>query len=118
MYLKRTGKKKRSTKHPHSILQIDNGTCYLCEKQNRDQRKYHSYLEIHHIYGGPNRALSEQHGFKVKLCLEHHRIGPDAVHQNIKNMRLLQKDAQREYEKTHTRQQFRELIGRNYLDDE
>lgn len=118
MQLKKTRKKKRRMRHPDSILQINDGTCYLCEKLNLNQHKYHSCLETHHIYGGPNRALSEQHGFKVKLCLEHHRIGPDAVHQNIKNMRLLQKDAQREYEKTHTRQQFRELIGRNYLDDE
>lgn len=61
--------------------------------------------------------ISEEHGFKVKLCPKHHRTGTDAVHQNIKNLRMLQKDAQREYEKTHTRQQFMELIGRNYLED-
>ncbi len=53
----------------------------------------------------------------MKLCPEHHRTGPEAVHRSIKSMRLLQEEAQRSYEKTHTRKQFMELIGRNYLEE-
>lgn len=114
-YPKNTEKKKRR-KHRLSILHPDDGTCYLCWKLNHDCH-IRNNLETHHVFGGPNRRISEEYGFKAKLCPEHHRTGPEAVHRNIKNMRLLQKEAQRVYEKTHTRGQFMELIGRNYLEE-
>ncbi|MDE7326281.1 MAG: hypothetical protein K2N63_08410 [Lachnospiraceae bacterium] len=116
MYPKNSRKKKRKISHPPSILHQDNGTCYLCLKLDHNLRIYKD-LETHHIFGGPNRKISEANGFKVALCIRHHRTGPDAVHNKIGNLRMLQKDAQREYEKTHTREQFMELIGRNYLED-
>ena len=72
-------------------------------------------LQEHHIFGGPNRPVSEAEGLKCWLCLEHHTRGPEAVHNNIRNMRILQQDAQQAYEKTHTREEFVRLIGRNYL---
>lgn len=115
IYPKKAAKKKRRS-HPPSILHPDDGTCYLCRKLAHNDR-IHRVLEEHHIFGGPNRSISEEHGFKVKLCQEHHRTGKDAVHQKIENMRILQRDAQREYERKHTRQQFMNLIGRNYLED-
>ncbi len=111
------GKKKKRSLHSPSILQPDGRTCWLCEHLDHNCTKYR-YLEEHHIYGGPNRSISEQHGFKVKLCPAHHREGLEAVHQNIKNMRRLQQEAQRKYEETHTREQFMRLIGRNYLEEE
>lgn len=52
---------------------------------------------------------------KVYLCPGHHTAGAEAVHNNHKNMRLLQQDGQRAYEREHTRAEFMELIGRNYL---
>lgn len=116
MYPKGTGKRKRRIHHPPSILHPDDGTCYLCRKLNHDYR-IHNNLEEHHVFGGPNRKISEENGFKLKLCPEHHRTGPEAVHRSIKSMRLLQEEAQRSYEKTHTRKQFMELIGRNYLEE-
>lgn len=116
MYQKRKGGKKRRP-HKPSILHPDDGTCYLCGKLNQDYRT-HKYLEVHHVFGGnPNRMISETHGFKVKLCAEHHRTGPDAVHRNIDTMRLVQRETQKKYEETHTRKQFQNLIGRNYLDE-
>ena len=118
MFPKVKGKKKRRMRHPASILHQNDGTCYLCVRLNQDFRM-HRYLETHHVFDGPNRMISEEHGFKVKLCPEHHRTGPEAVHRKIENMRLIQRDAQRAYEKTHTRQQFTSLLGgRNYLMDE
>ena len=72
----------------------------------------------HHIYDGPNRQNSEAEGLKVYLCLDHHIMGPEAVHNNHKNMRILHRDGQRAYERTHSRAEFMSLIGRNYLDEE
>lgn len=102
-------------KHKQSILHGKDGTCYLCMKLNDD----YSYKQLHehHIFGGPNRKASEAEGLKVYLCLEHHVLGQNAVHNNQKNMRLLQQDGQRVYEQEHTRAQFMELFGRNYLEE-
>ncbi len=116
MFPKEKGKKRQRRIHPPSILHPDDGTCYLCRKLDHNGQIQRN-LEIHHIFGGPNRAISETQGFKVKLCPKHHRTGSQAVHKNIKSMRLIQKDAQREYEKEHTRQQFMNLIGRNYMEE-
>ena len=110
-------RKKKRKKHRASILHEKDGTCYLCMKLNRDYR-IHKTIHEHHVYGGANRAVSEAEGFKVYLCLGHHIDGPEAVHNNQGNMRIIQEDCQRAYEKTHTRQQFRELTGRNYLNEE
>ena len=107
----------RRKKHKPSILHSKDGTCYLCEKLNRDFRR-HQVLHEHHIFGGPDRSISEEEGLKVYLCLAHHIDGPEAVHNNHKNMRLLQKDGQRAYECTHTREAFMDRFGRNYLGDE
>jgi hypothetical protein len=75
----------------------------------------HKGLHEHHVFDGQNKQISEENGFKVYLCWQHHTYGQQAVHNNIDNMRLIQQDIQREYEKTHTREQFMRLIGRNYL---
>jgi hypothetical protein len=51
----------------------------------------------------------------VYLCPEHHETGPEAVHREYAMMRMLQEDAQREYEKSHTRAEWMALIGKNYI---
>lgn len=57
----------------------------------RDYRRY-PVVHDHHISDGPNRQNSEAEGLKVYLCLNHHIVGPEAVHNNHKNMRILQRD--------------------------
>lgn len=115
----KNGKKprKKRQKHKTSILHQKDGTCYLCMKLNQDYR-YHKVLHEHHIYGGSNRKISEAEGLKVYLCLDHHVNGPEAVHNNHENMRIVQRDAQKAYERTHTREEFVKRIGRNYLEEE
>ena len=115
MFPKTKNRKKRK-KHGKSILHCRDGTCYLCMKLDGNYGEQRT-LHEHHVYGGALRAVSEREGFKVYLCLRHHIDGAEAVHNNQKNMRIIQRDCQREYEKTHTRQQFMDLIGRNYLED-
>lgn len=89
-----------------SILGSEKGKCYVCGREG--------YTERHHIYGGPNRAVSEREGFVVDLCYEHHR-GTMGVHFNKNIMDALHKGCQRLYEEDHTREEFMALIGRNYL---
>ena len=113
-YPKPKPKKKRRS-HPRSILQEKDGTCYLCRRLEHDYR-IHKNIEEHNAFSGnPGRQISEREGFKVFLCPEHHRIGPAAVHNNVEMMRLIQMDAQEEYEQTHTRAEWMAIMGRNYL---
>lgn len=109
-------RKKRQKRHKKSILHQKDGTCYLCGKLNGD-RRIHAVTQEHHIFGGANRSRSEEEGLKVYLCLRHHIEGPEAVHNNHTNMRILQRDGQRAFEKAHSRAEFMQIFGRNYLDE-
>lgn len=112
------GKMKKRKKHKKSILHYKDGTCYLCVKLKGICSKY-PVVHEHHVYPGkPNRQISEAEGFKVYLCPRHHEYHKEAVHENDENMKMIQRDCQRKYEETHTRQQFMDLIGRNYLEEE
>ena len=84
----------------------------------RPARFTQKITEEHHIFfGNPGRRLSEEHGLKVDLCLEHHRIGSEAVHNNRKNDLILKRIAQAQYERTHTREEFRATFGKSYLEE-
>lgn len=97
-----------------SIIWQQEGTCYLCCLQG-DYRR-HAVLHTHHVIpGNPGRRLSDKHGLTVRLCMEHHTEGPQAVHRNHENMRILQRAAQEAFEKTHTREEFMKIFGRSYL---
>ena len=117
MFPKQKIKKKRK-KHKKSILHNrSDGTCYLCARLHNDYR-VHRYLEEHHVFGGdPNRTISEAEGLKAYLCLEHHRTGEEAVHKNKQVRKMLQQDAQKSFEESHTREEFMKLFEKNYMED-
>ena len=90
-----------------SIIQQSNG-CYFCGSTG--------LLEEHHIFfGNPGRKISEKNGFKVRLCPYCHRIDGVSPHKNRNNDLMLKRLCQREFEKTHSREEFIKLVGRNYL---
>lgn len=111
LFPKGDGKKKRR-KHGKSIMPAYGG-CYLCRLLEGDDRKKNT--ENHHIFFGPNRERSEEYGFTTRLCQEHHRNGPAAVHTNAEVCRILQRECQKEFEKAHSREEFVRIIGKNYL---
>lgn len=105
---------KKRVKKQKSILQDQEiKQCYLCMLLEEDYRE--KLVEDHHIYFGSNRRNSEIHGFKVNLCLQHHREGKEAVHNNRDNDLILKKVCQREYERAHTREEFVQIIGKSYI---
>lgn len=69
----------------------------------------------HHIFGGPNRKISDREGFTVPLCNRCHNMSDNGVHFNMSLDRFMKRWAQKKYEETHTREEFLKLIGRNYL---
>lgn len=82
--------------------------CYLCGRTD--------WIECHHLFGGARRKISEENGFVVDLCHWHHNEPPSGAHHNRELSDQLKRMAQSKYEETHTRAEFMELIGRNYLD--
>ena len=57
------------------------------------------------------RKISEAEGFTVRLCMKHHAHGGRSdVHQNADIAQILHEDAQRAYEKRHSRKEFIDLI--------
>lgn len=77
-----------------------------------------SNLHRHHIYFGIGlREISEQNGFWVYLEGKLHNQSNKGVHCGNRNLDLyLKKLCQAQYEETHTRKEFMELIGKNYLE--
>ena len=75
-------------------------------------------LHKHHIYFGTGRRrISEMFGFWVWLKPELHnasRFGAHGMEGHELDMKL-KRECQAEFEKTHTREEFRALIGKSYL---
>ena len=93
-----------------SILQTEK-VCYITGQTNN--------LHKHHIYfGNPGRQISEREGFWVYLAPWLHNQSNEGVHgKNGHELDLmLKRHCQMAYEKTHSREEFMALIGRNYLD--
>lgn len=95
-----------------SIMQNEK-ECYLCRYFYGAENVIG--LEEHHCFGGANRPLSEKYGLKVWLCQKHHNTAPFGVHFNQKHMEILRQLAQKEFEKSHTRDEFCKIFGRNYI---
>ena len=79
--------------------------CYFCGSP---------YTELHHIFGGAYKKASEQYGFVVDLCYEHHR-GDHGVHFNKELREQLRRECQERFEEEHTREEFRAIFGKSYL---
>lgn len=79
---------------------IKSGICENCGK-------YSQRLDPHEVYGGSNRKRSIKYKFIKLLCRECHS------NENIINQ--LRIDTQKEFEKTHTKEEFIKLIGKSYM---
>ena len=76
--------------------------CAICRRPATDR---------HHIYEGSRRQASERAGMVVWLCHDHHMA---IHHDEAANLRMKQA-AQREFEKTHTREEFMEIFHKSYI---
>lgn len=79
---------------------VKEGICEFCGNYSR-------HLDPHEVYGGSNRKRSMEHKFVKLLCKKCH--DDEDI---IKQLRI---DAQKEYMKTHTEEEFIKLIGKSYL---
>lgn len=94
-------------------MQKDKGFCYLCRMLNGDT--FPKQTQEHHVcFGTANRRLSEKYGLKVYLCLNHHTVGPEAVHNNHENARILQREAEKVFEENFPGESFIKIFGRSF----
>lgn len=87
--------------------------CFICGRNGNGDR-----LELHHIFGGARRQLSEKYGLTVYLCGERcHRNGEYSAHRNAEVAAYLHRYGQRKamQENGWTAEQFAEIFGKNYL---
>lgn len=96
---KRTAKQNKIERDRDKDL-IKTGYCGYCGK-------YCEKLDPHEIYGGSNRKRSIKYGFVKLLCRK--------CHSNENILQELKIKTQKEFEKTRTREEFIEIIGKSYL---
>lgn len=65
-----------------SVICNDKSRCYLCGRYGPTHE--------HHIFGGPDRNMSEKYGLKVPLCLDCHE-GNDGAHGRSERAKSLRK---------------------------
>ena len=85
-----------------SILTNNMEVCFICKMPASD---------IHEVYAGAKRQVSMENGFCIPLCRRCHNIITKNYQEDVK----LRVRCQKEYEKTHTREEFLDLIHRNYI---
>jgi len=108
-----------------SIIEGDkDGACYLCRLYGRPpealaDHSRHPAIQVHHIFEGvANRKLSEHYGLKVHLCIYHHTVGPDAVHNNRVWDRKLKEIGQKTFEEKYGEGTFLQVFGKSYLGED
>lgn len=99
----KTIKQRQVEKSRFSIFTNNFNICYYCKKEVIDKEK----LDLHEVYGGSNRLRSIKNGLVVPLC----RI----CHSNEKIINYLRIKLQKEFEKTHTRDEFIQITGKSYI---
>lgn len=98
--IKKKSKKLAKLERQRDKNLVKEGICEFCGNYSR-------HLDPHEVYGGSNRKRSIQHKFVKLICPK--------CHSNETIINQLRIDTQKEYEKTHTEEEFIKLIGKSYL---
>ena len=94
----------------------EKGWCYRCGRAAKTER--------HHIFGGPNRKLSEKYGLVVHLCHSCHNEPPDGAHFSKDTADWLHRIGQQACEGSRNKEgmewdearaEFIKTFGKNYL---
>lgn len=67
------------------------------------------------FYGNSNRKQSEKYGCWVWLCGKHHNLSDFGIHFDKELDLKVKKLAQSKFEENHSRQEFMQIFGKNWL---
>lgn len=101
---KKSKKLIKLEKNRYSIITNDLKHCYICTERGKANIPKQ---DLHEVYGGKNRKISIENGLVVPLCRQ--------CHIDYEVLKWLKKFVQLEYEETHSREEFINLIGKSYL---
>lgn len=88
-----------------SIIPGDSPTwCFLCGATEN--------LQVHHCLHGIRRKAADDNGLTVHLCATCHA----KLHDHGDHDLDLEQLAQKTFEETHTRAEWMEIFGKNYLE--
>lgn len=87
-----------------SIIQ-NKEECFVCYATRN--------LHLHHcIHGTSNRKNADKYGLTIWLCYEHHA----ELHDRNHALDLaIEQMAQRAFEQTHSREEFRAVFGKSFI---
>lgn len=102
----KSNKLAKKEKDRFSILQDEDGKCFICKKTYKE-------LDKHEAFGGSNRQKSIEWGLVYYLCRKcHSKADLD------KNTRqCLHNFARKEFIKIHNEEKFLKEFGKSYLGD-
>jgi len=101
---KKTYKQSKKEKTRFSIIYKDLTKCAKCGSTYNVQKN--------EVYEGSKRGISIKYGFVIPLCETCH----NRFHSDRQFALYYKKMFQKEFEKTHTRDEFTSIFYRNYLD--
>lgn len=98
----KTNKLRKLEQQRKSILTDDLEHCIICKQ---------SPVDLHEIYGAGSRKQSMIYNFIAPLCRQCHQYITLNYNENLK----LKQICQRKFEENHTREEFMQIIHKNYL---
>lgn len=99
---KKSSKLAKLEKSRYSVFTDDLEHCIICGK-----RKDH----IHEIFFGAYRQRSIKEHMVLPLCTYHHT----QIHKDIELSLYWKRSCQKEFEKSHTREEFIKTFGKSYI---
>ncbi|HJJ14160.1 MAG TPA: hypothetical protein OIM42_04805 [Clostridiaceae bacterium] len=103
----KSNKLAQKEKKRFSILQEDNGQCFVCQQIFKNKE-----LDKHEAFGGSNRQKSIEWGLVYYLCRKCHQKAD--LDKNTRQ--CLHNFARKEFIKIHNEEKFLKEFGKNYLD--
>lgn len=88
-----------------SVFTTDLSHCFVCGRP---------YPQIHHMMNKFDKKKAEKYGLILPLCVNHH-TGAEGVHTKPEKMLACRQMAQRKFEEEHSREEWLEEFGKNYL---
>lgn len=96
---KKSNKLRKKEKNRFSIFTNDFRRCFYCGR--------YGGIDKHEVYGGANRQASMKYGLVVPLCRNCHET--NVVIEDLKVY------CQKQFERSHSREDFMKIIGKNYI---
>ncbi|HAB66605.1 MAG TPA: hypothetical protein DCE23_04475 [Firmicutes bacterium] len=100
----RSSKQNKKERNRYSIIYKNLTSCAICSSKIG--------IEKNEVFEGAKRGASMKYGFIIPLCSTCHK----RFHSDRQFALSIKRQFQKEFEKIHSREEFLDIIHRNYLD--